>query len=153
MADRSWMPMYWGDYVRESSNSMAFVYVMARRLSDTWAAPCKIGLARDPRRRVSSVATASPFPIQLYASVGPLGRVHAADLERDFHIIRGRDRLHGEWFYMQPDFALYVLVVELDATFSIHNHPEDAIALAHSHVWCADPEVASGYGHGTHQDH
>lgn len=58
----------------------------------------KIGLARDPERRLRTLQCGSPIPLRILAS-GP----GSARDERMYHARFASHRLHGEWFTRHPD--------------------------------------------------
>lgn len=60
--------------------------------------PIKIGYARDPKRRMYELRTASPYPLHLIGTITPATRADEIALHRRF----GRDRLEGEWFSPSP---------------------------------------------------
>lgn len=121
----------------------AFVYVMARRFNDGWGMPCKIGLARNPLRRLSVLATACPFPMALYATLGPIPRDCAGQLEAAFHRTKVDYRLHGEWFHITPKTAMATLAIGMAALMSAQvDHeeftPDLGLECALDHVWCVE---------------
>jgi hypothetical protein len=62
---------------------------------------CKIGLANDPARRVALLQTASPFALELVATI-PGGRSAEARLHSAFRPLRVR----GEWFEFTDAIAV-----------------------------------------------
>lgn len=78
-----------------------FVYVMSRKNSDI-VGPTKIGMARNPQRRLLSIQTATPFPICLFKTFHLPTRVLAREIEAHFHRAFIADHLHGEWFNIGP---------------------------------------------------
>ncbi len=64
----------------------------------------KIGLATDPRSRLATLQTASPFDLLLHASVAvPFGAAPA--IERQAHRLLVRSCIRNEWFDTTPDEA------------------------------------------------
>ena len=65
----------------------------------------KVGLATDPRSRLATLQTASPFDLLLHASVAvPFGHAHA--IERQAHRLLVRSCVRNEWFETTPGDAI-----------------------------------------------
>ena len=65
----------------------------------------KVGLATDPRSRLATLQTASPFDLLLHASVAvPFG--HAHTIERQAHRLLVRSCVRNEWFETTPADAI-----------------------------------------------
>ena len=65
----------------------------------------KVGLATDPRSRLATLQTASPFDLVLHASVAvPFGHAHA--IERQAHRLLVRSCIRNEWFETTPADAI-----------------------------------------------
>jgi hypothetical protein len=65
----------------------------------------KVGLATDPRSRLATLQTASPFDLLLHASVAvPFG--HAHTIERHAHRLLVRSCVRNEWFETTPADAI-----------------------------------------------
>lgn len=60
--------------------------------------PVKIGVAKDLKKRISSLQTGSPFPIRYLAVIKLDNEGQARELERYYHKIFRRERMLGEWF-------------------------------------------------------
>lgn len=78
------------------------VYIIAQKDGDQWASPCKIGIARDVRRRLAQFQTSSPFKLGCYRLFTFPTRQQALEIERLFHHMQRDVRLHGEWFNLEP---------------------------------------------------
>jgi len=59
----------------------------------------KIGVARDPHRRLAEIQSMSPEPLELIAYTATGG----AQLERSLHRSLDSLRDHGEWFHLTPE--------------------------------------------------
>jgi hypothetical protein len=65
----------------------------------------KVGLATDPRSRLATLQTASPFDLLLHASVAvPFG--YAQTIERQAHRLLVRSCVRNEWFETTPADAI-----------------------------------------------
>lgn len=69
--------------------------------------PIKIGYSADPLKRLQTLSTASPYPLQLLTVV-PGGKA----LEQDLHARFVSCQLEGEWF--APDNSLLEFIASLD---------------------------------------
>ncbi len=89
-----------------------YVYVIARLDRRGRAVgPTKIGIAKDPERRLRTFQTANPLPLTLYRTF----RVaRASALEADVHRRLGPLRLKGEWFALSPERAVSAVHMVLD---------------------------------------
>ena len=59
-----------------------------------YVGPIKIGLAKDPEKRVTALQVSSPYALRLiYATPG------GANTEREIHREYNRYRIRGEWFH------------------------------------------------------
>lgn len=81
--------------------ALPFVYVMQRDDGKV-----KIGISRDPDRRLSDIGAAQPDAVKLIVKV----RVAApAQVERFLHGLFRRHRVSGEWFLLDPRRVVHVL--------------------------------------------
>lgn len=78
--------------------SQTWVYIITTCKNGRWVSPIKVGLAKDPHKRLQAVQTGSAYPLQVAAAF-PLGvRELAVEIEASFHR-EMRDRaLAGEWY-------------------------------------------------------
>lgn len=76
------------------------VYVMGREIG-----PVKIGVSRNPDKRIVEIQSGCPYPIEILYWVRARDRPNAFELERDFHEVFRDKRLTGEWFSMNADDA------------------------------------------------
>ncbi len=64
----------------------------------------KIGYSADPKRRMSNLGTASPYPLHL------LGIMEGdKDLEMRLHMAFSRYRVNREWFLLTDDIADFIM--------------------------------------------
>lgn len=64
----------------------------------------KIGISNNPNKRLSTLQTASPVQLKIYATVRvECSQIHA--YERAIHRRLGRNRHIGEWFTMRASEA------------------------------------------------
>lgn len=87
-------------------DNLVCVYVIAHRNDDGWAGPCKVGLASDPKVRLTTLQSGNPRPIGLYGFVRTPDRMCARAAEKYLHRSLKASRLHGEWFHVEPEIAL-----------------------------------------------
>lgn len=68
--------------------------------------PVKIGIAKDPERRLAELQTGSPHRLMIHftASVS-----NGRGVERACHMTLSANRLEGEWFDVTPDRAIEVV--------------------------------------------
>lgn len=68
--------------------------------------PVKIGIAKDPERRLTELQTGSPHRLMIHftASVS-----NGRSVERACHMTLSAKRLEGEWFDITPDDAIEVV--------------------------------------------
>jgi hypothetical protein len=96
-----------------------YVYVICRRLDDSLSAPCKIGIARQPDKRLRLFQTACPFPITLFATIGPMPRWAGRYVETSLRNVQSKDRLHGEWFSLEPLAAMQMIQLSIATAFHV----------------------------------
>lgn len=74
----------------------------------TWpSGPVKVGLSGDVRRRLFSLQTASPYPLEI-AYAGQIDG-DAKALERRVHGFLNDHHMMREWFNVAPDVAVHAL--------------------------------------------
>lgn len=79
---------------------LMFVYVMQ---SGDYT---KVGISKHPRRRANSLRTANPTDVRI---VGMVRTKDAANIEKTAHTMLSNYRARGEWFKLNPYFALTVV--------------------------------------------
>lgn len=79
------------------------VYLIARRYDGVPVSPVKIGIAERPLRRLAGLQTGCPFALMLHET-WKLGDI-SAGTESDIHEMFAHNRLHGEWFDVEPETA------------------------------------------------
>ena len=83
-----------------------YIYIMCAKCDGKPSAPLKVGITSNVAARVSTINTASPFPVYLLAAYVVPTKDHARALERGFHKVKAKKRMNGEWFDMEPAEAL-----------------------------------------------
>jgi len=58
----------------------------------------KIGIARNPQKRLSELQTGNPKVLEVAITIGPMSEFQAAHCEAKFHTRFKKERLAGEWF-------------------------------------------------------
>jgi predicted GIY-YIG superfamily endonuclease len=86
-----------------ASNPASFVYVIA--IGDGTA---KIGISRDPTRRLRALQTGCPLKLRLCHTVA-MDEYTAMRTEYRAHQLLKSHAMSGEWFSVTPDFALRVV--------------------------------------------
>lgn len=121
---------------------MAGVYVIAHKLDDGWAGPCKIGISSSCSCRLNSLQSGNPKPIGLYVFYNIGDRHCASQTEKALHRMLSGKRLVGEWFNVDPDYAAYLSFFLITKTVN-----EGAIAHGIDMDACAFvADLASGPG-------
>jgi hypothetical protein len=69
----------------------------------------KIGVSKDPERRIDALTQGCPFDISLFAILSP---VNAARTENHLHVLLADHRARGEWFYLSRPTAAVVRVAQ-----------------------------------------
>lgn len=82
----------------ETARNTEYVYVIRHGDDPLY----KIGIARDPDKRVRELSTGAPRPLSVVARK-PLARARPA--ERALHRLYQRDRARGEWFELNDEAA------------------------------------------------
>lgn len=76
--------------------------------------PVKVGIARNPNRRLELMQTYSPVKLSLHSTVWFNDRRLALDAERQAHEGLEVYRVHREWFQVDPDDALLTILYRLE---------------------------------------
>lgn len=84
------------------------LYVVTAMRDSTPAAPVKIGITGNVRRRFGNLRTSSPIELGLLFAFDLPSSHEACLAEAEIHHILDRFRLRGEWFDLQPMLALNV---------------------------------------------
>lgn len=93
-----------------------FVYVIG-----TESGPVKVGISANPKRRLETLKTSNPAPLELFATCQRDDRRAATTLEEDMHHCMHGRRLRGEWFDATPKQAGFVLSALADPTHVAHS--------------------------------
>lgn len=128
------------------SDNECCIYVIAKKLDDgKWSSPVKVGISKSPRKRLATIKTATPFPVDLIVYACIPTREIAVAIERCFHEVMEKTYTrHGEWFDMEPTQAAGNLFLAIGASINANSlltsdEINDYLEMAfHSH-----PEVSS----------
>lgn len=96
--------------------SYAYVYVVGSTVG-----PKKIGIAKNPRARLSQHRTSSPLRLECHF-LAQCDASAARDVERSAHRLLARSRLWGEWFDVSTEEAVAAVqaaAVQIDVTLSV----------------------------------
>lgn len=113
--------------------SDCYVYVIATKRDGQHVAPVKIGVSNSPNGRLDALQTASPYELELIFYFVAPSRQIAFALEQAFLECMGEFRLHGEWFDLNPGYAVcaMALCIQAHLIFAIPelSHEEHAAAM------------------------
>lgn len=84
---------------------LAAIYVVGNEANHL----CKVGYARDIRKRVLGMQGQSPVPLRLFHFVYVVGSLIAKIAEADVHAAFDPERQHGEWFSACPNEIAQVM--------------------------------------------
>lgn len=87
-----------------------YVYLIAHKANGEFVGPVKVGFSKYPAKRLASLQTGNPKPIDCVYSFQTPSRELARFAEAAFHEVAKGHRLSGEWFDMSPDLAMNTIV-------------------------------------------
>lgn len=91
---------------------------------------CKIGVSKCPRKRLSTLSTASPYQLCLFTTIEFSNRLGAETAERIMHVALDDYRVNGEWFTIKGSDAVD-LHKRLSEIISLRDcHPDDFVGIA-----------------------
>lgn len=102
-------------------NQKAYVYVIGVSNTDI----CKIGVSRDPKKRLASLRSNSYPPPVLHFVTRQHTEMDAYRIEKEYHTKLKRKKLHGEWFSISPMKAEEI-VLEAQKTVFVKNRESEA---------------------------
>ena len=74
-------------------------FIQEFRLAKSQAkSPVKIGIAKDPDKRLACMQTGNASELKIIAKIGPFDRDRARLIEKAFHGCFAKQRIGGEWF-------------------------------------------------------
>jgi hypothetical protein len=86
-----------------------FVYIISHASLGGLAAPVKVGITKSLGSRLASLQTGNSRQIEVAFHFVLASRQDAVFAEAEFHREMAQFRLRGEWFDMEPLYALEVL--------------------------------------------
>lgn len=94
-----------------------YVYIMAHLNDRTgWVeAPTKVGISKNPIKRLKQIQSEEPGRIVLLAQFGFWKRAHAYRVEQTFHKACDDYRIRGEWFGIEPMHAIGLMNINLQS--------------------------------------
>lgn len=104
------------------------VYILAAENGGAHG-PVKIGIAGNVAKRVRGIQTSCPYQIKIVHTFAFPERDMAREIERCFHEVQQEHRTVGEWFHLNPIIALQLMVLCIEATFSVRMPNFDEIDL------------------------
>jgi predicted GIY-YIG superfamily endonuclease len=75
-----------------------YVYIIECDCGNYVNNPLKIGVAEDPKNRISQLQTGNPFRLKLITQIPCDSRKQAEYIERELHYQFRKFHMHGEWF-------------------------------------------------------
>lgn len=97
--------------MRSDLINWTFVYVIAADLA------CKIGISRDPNKRLAALQTATFLDLELVVGIQAPTRQLAEWIEAGAHKILGDHRIRGEWFDFDPIKAGIAICVSAETIY------------------------------------
>ena len=102
---------------------MSCVYIFGRDVTQSAEPPVKIGISENPEQRQKTLQTGCPFKLILIAKFMMGELVDAKRAEDVIHHVLRQYHLHGEWFDVDPNFAIDAICTVL--RFLIKNWPRN----------------------------
>lgn len=90
---------------------------------------CKVGISKDPQKRLTGIKTSNPFRLALYSAVEFQSGASASTFESLVHCALEDYKSHGEWFTVSAEKALCVYDAIVDLISSKDFHPSDFVPL------------------------
>lgn len=99
-----------------------WVYILARiDENQQFSSPVKVGVSYDFDRRLGSIRTSCPFPIDLAYIFEFPSRKIALAIEHSFHKTQAKHRTSGEWFSHHPITAIHLLCLSIRSFVKVHS--------------------------------
>jgi hypothetical protein len=112
-----------------------FLYVIAKKSDDAgMVGPVKVGISNNPKKRLATIQTACPFPVDLAYVFSCPNREIARQMERMFHETRRDKCLYGEWFDYSPRQTVAILCIAFHVALRCNLSDDDLIE--HSLEFC-----------------
>lgn len=92
---------------------MHFVYIIATMRDGEPCGPVKVGITKSVAKRFGALQTASAHKLDVYFAAPVPDRVNAQNIEKGFHTVLRKHRMHGEWFDLPPAKAKVFLYVAI----------------------------------------
>ena len=89
---------------KQTAQPPAYVYFVCNPDSNA----IKIGIAKNVRRRLTSLQTSSPAELELLGTIKARDEIAARKLEQSLHNKFDRERIRGEWFIAEPRLLQYI---------------------------------------------
>lgn len=105
-----------------------YVYIIGLfRVADC----CKIGVSRDPNKRLLSISTGTPFEPAVAFEVLMATSAQARRVELESHKALEAFRANGEWFWVKPVFAYERVVRPLADKINTYREPREYEKVTH----------------------
>jgi hypothetical protein len=105
-----------------------FVYIFSAKTNDLIDL-VKIGITAEVQKRKRTVQTSCPFEIEIVHVFACPDREIASAIERAFHVTQAKHKMIGEWFKIKPLMALFLMVMNFEAAFSVNMPDFDEMNL------------------------
>lgn len=116
------------------SEMPCFVYVIGTLYRGQVVGPTKIGIASNPHARLRELQTGSAHKLFLSLALQVGDRADAREIERGAHECCAPEAMNGEWFDVEPLFAVATVCAEFLTTFgncriiSFNKAPSEGVA-------------------------
>lgn len=118
-----------------------YSYIMAHLVDGELCPPVKIGISKNPLKRLKQVQATMPGRIVLVAKFRFWDRDHARRVERQFHTTCADYRVFGEWFDIVPADAVGLMAENLKGFVDGFLRPD------HTGDWYTAQEMIGVPGH------
>lgn len=109
-------------------NDDHYLYIIAKKCDDVGLiGPVKVGISNNPKKRLATIQTACPFPVDLVYVFACPNREIALQMERMFHQTRRDKCLYGEWFDYSPRQATVILCLAFHVALKCNLSDDDLI--------------------------
>ena len=101
-----------------------WVYVISDVSSGKFCGPVKVGISKNPPKRLQQIQTSCPFRAEIAYLFACPNRGIAEAIERSFHDVQAAHQSHGEWFNLEPVLAIHALCIAFRAHLDVFVSPE-----------------------------
>lgn len=125
-----------------------YIYIIAPRRGDGYyAKPVKVGIARDPHRRLREIQTGHPSELQVAVTFAMPSQSIARKIEHAFHTVQADKRTRGEWFDISVTEAVWLMCLNIRAGLERLEPATASKALATTGVLDLEANLRRNYPH------